>query len=238
MGVIVLNRIINLGPKKKAFSACTWAEVSEICKAGLASEYWQIGDTKNMVDGDDTTALRIIGFDHDPVADSAAYGREMAGITLEMVGLHNDLKSVRVNTTNYAGTAWYSTQASQKCKLRTETLPNFLSARVPTDLKNVIVSVKKEGSASDVNGFVANREVNDTLFVLSANEITGKYASGAGSEGEQYAYYKAGNSYDKGVSYWTRSPVKSGGMWYYISGASVYQTYVTEYKGCFPCMCI
>ena len=142
MGVIVLNRDIRLWGKKKAFADCTWAEVSEICKAGLASEYWQIGDTKNMVDGDDSTALRIIGFDHDPVADSAAYGREKAGITLEMVGLHNDLKSVRINNQNYELTAWYSTSASQKCKLRTETLQNFLSARVPTDLKNVIVSVK------------------------------------------------------------------------------------------------
>ena len=61
------------GPKKKAFADCTWEEVSEICKAGLAGQYWNIGDTKEMIYGDSTKMLRIIGFDHDIVCVQVSF---------------------------------------------------------------------------------------------------------------------------------------------------------------------
>ena len=223
-------------PKKKAFADCTWEEVSEICKAGLASKYWQIGDTKNMIAGDDTTALRIIGFDHDPVTDAATYGREKAGITLEMADKNfNAFKDGQMNTTNYSGTLWYSPTAEFKCNFRKNLLPTYLANNVPADLRAVLTTVKKEFYDG------ANiKTISDTLFLLSVNEIMGGYTSGAGSEGEQYAYYAAGNDRKRAGSYWTRSTA-GGANWYYInSSGGVNITWVVSYacSYSFPAMCI
>lgn len=227
------------GPVKKAFSDCTWAEVSEICKAGLASEFWALGDTKPMVAGASDKILRIIGFDHDPVTDASAYGREKAGITLEMVDLHNTLSNVRIHSSTYEYTSWYNDYGDYHCEMRKTTLPNFMVSQMPADLKEVIVPVDKEYQSSvRFMGWGAIKTISDTLFLPSLNELTGKYSSGAGSEGTQYAYYAAGNSYNKGVSYWTRSPRMTETLWHYISDTYVYNTYVNERKNCFPCMCI
>lgn len=223
-------------PKEKPFAECTWAEVSKICKAGYAAKYWTIGDTKNMIDGDDTTALRIIGFDHDPVTDAATYGREKAGITLELADSNfKGFYDKQMNTTNYSGTLWYSTSANYHCNFRKNLLPEYLTNNVPADVRNVIVPVEKEF----YNG-AEMKTISDRLFLLSLNEIVGGYASGAGSEGEQYAYYAAGNSRKRAGSYWTRS-LKAGANWYYIgSGGEVYDTFVSSYGHhySFPCMCI
>lgn len=235
MGVIVLNRVINLAPPKKAFADCTWEEVSTICKAGYAAKYWQIGDTKPMVDGETTGILRIIGFDHDPVTDAAAYGREKAGITLELADSNFKGLDGQMNTTNYSGTLWYSTSSMYHCNLRQNLLPAYLANKVPADLRAVLTPVDKEF----YNG-AEMKTISDTLFLLSLNEIVGGYTSGYGSAGEQYAYYAAGNTRKRGGAYWTRSSA-GGANWYHIgSGGEVYQTWVASYacSYSFPCMCI
>lgn len=236
MGVIVLNRVINMAPPKKAFADCTWEEASAICKAGYAAKYWAVGDTKNMIAGDDTTALRIIGFDHDPVTDAEAYGREKAGITLEMADSNfKYFTDKQMNTTNYSGTLWYSASANYHCNFRKNLLPDYLANKVPADLRAVLTPVDKEF----YNG-AEMKTISDTLFLLSLNEIVGGYTSGYGSEGEQYDYYAAGNPRKRGGSYWTRSSA-GGANWYYIgSGGEVYNTWVASYGHhySFPCMCI
>lgn len=221
-------------PEKKAFIDCSWAEVSAICKAGLASEYWAIGDTKPMIAGATSKILRIIGFNHDNVTDPEAYGREKAGITLEMVDQHSSLIGP-MNDNNYSGTAWYHSSSMYHCKWRQTILPAFMASEMPNDLKNVLVAVDKEYNSDGAT-------VSDTLFLLSLNELFGTYPSGAGSEGDRYDYYIAGNTVDRDVSYWTRS-LKSGADWYYINTSGTVTTMPVGAAGAanirgFPAMCI
>lgn len=240
----IASRRVIMGskPRKKTFNECTWAEVAEICRAGYAAEYWAIGDTKNMVDGDTTTTLRIIGFDHDWVSDVTTYGREKAGITLQMVKAQPALKT-SMNGTSYKNLSWYSAASGNACAMRSTTLPNYLASTIPDALKSVLVPVGKEFYYKEKNGI---QSISDTLFLLSANEIFGTYTSGFGSEGEQYAYYAAGNSktiYNtdgSAVSWWTRSPYQaSNGNFYYVTGQTLAQieaNTATIYG--VPCMCI
>ena len=231
----------NNKPEKKAFAECTWAEVSEICKAGLASEYWQIGDIKPMVDGDTSTQLHIIGFDHDDVNDPFTYGREKAGITLEHVfvpNLSNAMYTLNVKV------SWYSTDNDQHCLVRRNSLPSYLANSVPEELRNVIVPVIKDFYYTSQG---ANSTIVDNLFVLSANEIFGTYTSGRGSEGTQYAYYAAGNEKIKrlattgaAVNWWTRSFEYSGDNGFMVVNSAGTKTWSGKSASNYiiPCMCI
>lgn len=222
MGVALLhNRVIDLFPPKKPFARCTWEEISKVCKAGLASECWAIGDTKNMIDGDDTTALRIIGFDHDPVEDAAAYGREKAGITLEMVYVPSEL-STPMHTVRSSFCCWYTSYASVDYHsiVRREVFPNYLQNTVPSKLQSVIVPVMKEHLQENAK----LTETADTLFILSANEVYGSNSSAYGAGGTHYAYYAAGNSKvntlpnGTAVGVWLRS--KNSSDWFQLISAN------------------
>lgn len=229
------------GPKKKAFADCTWEEVSEICKAGLAGQYWNIGDTKEMIYGDSTKMLRIIGFDHDIVSDAATYGRDRAGITLELEQVSVNLKSKWLGANSTVG-QWYSSSDNYHSVIRKTLLPNYRTEVIPQYLSDVIVDVQKEF----MHDSGAIRTVSDSLFILSANEIFGTYASGDGSEGTQYAYYTAGNSKVKkntsntDIMYWTRSKRYNKAYAYYVgtTGSIAEKSLIEEGLYAVPCMCI
>lgn len=229
-------------PVKKSFSECTWEEVSQICRAGYASEYWQIGDTKNMIDGDTASALRIIGFDHDYVSDIATYGREKAGITLQMEKLPQALYGP-LNGTSYKNLSWYSETSGNHCAMHSTNLPNYLSS-MPDALKSVLVPVGKEFYYKEKKEI---QTISDTLFLLSANEVFGTYTSGFGSEGEQYEYFAAGNStkmYNtagESAIWWTRSPYQETSGDFIIVNAPSGNTYCAaseQNRYGSPCMCI
>ena len=223
------------GIKQKAFADCTWEEVKAICDANLASTYWSIGDEKPMTLGTSVKTLRIIGFSHDVVTDQETYGKTHAAITLEMIDPQDTLKGV-MNSTTYTDTAWYHTSSNYHCNFRKTLLPKFLSNEMPHDLTSILVPVNKEFR----NSGGTKQTISDTLFLLSTNEITGTYTSGNGSEGTQYAYFKAGNSPAHGVSYWTRSCIAGQARFQYInSTGGVSTTFVnTDTLYGFPCMCI
>lgn len=224
---------------KKAFSECTWAEVSKVCKAGLASEYWKIGDAKNMIEGDPTTGLRIIGFDHDSAAYAGDYGREKAGITLEMV---SPPMTAMHSTGAVANMIWYSETSSLHSDIREITLPDYLANTIPEELRKVIIPVDKEFRLSGGG----NAYIYDTLFLLSVNEMTGNMTSTFASEGTQYAYYAAGNSIvhrdanGAAVDFWTRSGIGGSYSYFYQikAGGTSYQMNPNKSYSIFPCMCI
>lgn len=195
-------------PDKKPFSQMTWEDISIVCKAGLASDYWSIGDTKNMIAGDATSEVRIIGFDHDYVSDITAYGRDKAGITVQFTKGRGDMY-VNLNSVDSKTVSWYSTNIADHCVLRRLYLPDFLERVVPEELRNVIVPVGKEFYSKDTSSV---QSVIDTLFILSANEVFGRYTSGMYAGGTQYEYFAAGNSKiiyavsGGACKWWTRSP--------------------------------
>lgn len=227
-------------PVKKSFAESTWEEISAVCKAGLASEYWQIGDTKNMIEGDPTTGLRIIGFDHDPAAYAGDYGREKAGITLEMIC--PPLTAQHHTSSAPANVVWYSATSNLHSDIREITLPNYLANTIPGDLRSVIIPVDKEFRLSDGG----QAYIYDTLFLLSVNEMTGNMTSTQGSEGTQYAYYAAGNpivhrdANGMAVDTWTRSGTGGSDSYFYQikTNGTFYKMNPHKMFSIFPCMCI
>ena len=235
------TEVWNALPPKDSLENMSWEDISLVCRAGAASEYWQLGDTKYMVPGNAATILQIIGFDHDIVTDAAAYGRERAGLTLQLLQPPTSLNAA-LNGTNYAGTSWHHSTAMYRSTVRTTLFPNYYESTIPQELKSVLVPVDKSYITADggVEGIIS-----DTLFLASNNEILGNDNSGFGSEGAQYAYYAQGNSRVKknangsAITWWTRSPTGSNAKFFQIdtSGAQA-SNWVIASAYAPPCMCV
>lgn len=228
-------------PAMDSLENMSWEDIALVCRAGMAQEYWQPGDTKCLTPGDSSLQLQIIGFNHDPVSDSAAYGRERAGITLQLLQLSPALHGV-MNTTNYAGTSWHHETDFYRCAVRASLLPAFLASSIPSALKNVLVPVNKAYIPADDD---TPALISDTLFLPSLREILGSPASGHGSEGTQYAYYAQGRSPVKKTAagaaavWWTRSPTGANAKFYQISASGAQDSAWVVTEAYAPaCMCI
>lgn len=157
-----------------------------------------IGDTMSGSVGGVSCSFRIIGFNHDDLADKTAYGKKTttgkAGITLEM---ENCYTSGAMNFSGNTAHTWSG------CSQR-ERLNNTTKGTISTLLQNAIKKVLKNTAGS---------ETKDDLFLLSEFEIFGSNTYSSSSSGKWYAYYKAGNSRTKRDStlsnttgWWLRSP--------------------------------
>ncbi len=179
-----------------------------------------IGDTA-IVDG---KKVRILGFNHDTLTNSAAYGGEnqTAGISFEYLDFIISDSPMNSPYTNVGG--W------GECKLRStlnNTTINSLS------IKDYIKQVEKAYCATCDSSTLSYS--SDYLWLLSCAEIwnKGKYSGGKGNsigtEGSQYKYYKninanyeTGNKFlvkpsnktgtgQNGKAWWLRSPEKQWG---------------------------
>ena len=147
----------------------------------------------------------IIGFNHDTLTDTSAYGEETAtgkaGMTLQMHDLFATTYKMNSNNTNSGG--WKSSA------MRTSTMAT-MNGYMPDDWEAIIKPVNK---ASGLGGGSSSgtETVSDNCFLLAEIEIFGSTTYSVSSEGTQYAYYKAGNSKVKTQSgsdsiWWERSP--------------------------------
>ena len=188
------------------------------------------GTTKTLGIGDTTTVdgktVRILGFNHDPLTDSNAYGTKTAtgkaGISFEYVDFvtssYQQMNSSSTNSGGWAATALRTTLNG--------TVYDSLS------IKNYIKAVNKQYLA-DYSSSTESTS-SDKLWLLSCGEIWDNGYNGGNTrgysrstEGSQYKYYKstlgstayntstnitkkpnASNSY----YWWLRSP------YYYVSG--------------------
>lgn len=181
----------------------SWEKISEVARAGKASQYWNVGDTKPFVCNGTTYEAQIIGFDHDDVTDSASYGRSKAGITFqfkELTPTEYIFDSSSLLGKNFTSSAMYKTH-----------LPN-LQNKLQSELLAVLVGTNKLiGKSSSATVTMTNQK-----FTLpAAIEIVGAIRSLDAKdklEGTQYAFYSAGNSYLKkkvgsnsSSQWWTRT---------------------------------
>lgn len=167
----------------------------------------------------------ILGFNHDDLGDLATYGAATAtgkaGITFQM---KNCLKTTyRMNSTNTNAGGW------DNCALRTN-LNNYIKRKFPPAWQNIIKKVKKKTSAGSQSSNISTTE--DDLFLLSEIEIFDDATYSVAGEGNQYAWYKAGNSKAKTVNgsasnWWERSPHTG----YSSSFCFVSSTGATSYNG-------
>lgn len=163
-----------------------WNLISTMAKAGLASQFWSIGDTKTYTCNGVTYTAQIIGFDHDDVTDSASYGRTKAGITFQNVEIIDRTTYVFSGKTQYWDTAY----------IKTSQFNNFYIPNIPSEMAAAMVAVNKQFKNASSYSSTTMSTCSDTVFLLSYREIFGTTGTitSAAAEGTRYAFYAAGNS--------------------------------------------
>ena len=164
-----------------------------------------VGDQVTLSLNGTDYAFDIIGFNHDTLTDTAAYGEETAtgkaGITFQM----HDLFSIgyKMNSTNTNSGGW------KRSAMRTSTMAT-MKGYLPSAWQCIIKPVNKASGTGDGSSS-GTETVSDSCFLLAEIEIFGSTTYSVSGEGTQYAYYKAGNSKVKNKggsagSWWERSP--------------------------------
>ena len=177
------------------FANNSWEAIIAACQSGSVPDSWAVGDSKMMtIDGKDYQ-IDIIGKNHDTYT---AGGK--APLTFQMHDCYATSYAMNSSSTNDGG--WTN------CYMRLKRLPVILS-KMPTEVQNSIREVNKLTSAG--NGSHTISTTADKLFLLSEIEIFGSVNFSVDGEGNQYAYYSAGNSKIKIRSgrpndWWERSP--------------------------------
>lgn len=170
-----------------------------------------IGDQVTLSLNGTNCAFDIIGFNHDTLTNTVAYGEETAtgkaGITFQMHDLF--ATGYPMNSTNTNSGGWKSSA------MRTSTMAT-MKGYLPTGWQSIIKPINK-ASGKGGGSSSGTETVSDSCFLLAEIEIFGSTKFSVSGEGTQYAYYKAGNSKVKNVSgyasyWWERSPYSGDGI--------------------------
>ena len=197
----------------------TWAQIDYISKNGLMSDYFNIGDTKNVTIGSATYVVEIVGFSHDDRAD----GSGKVGLTF---GLNDCLNTdYQMNSSNTNSGGW------ENCAFRT-TLRGNIWNQLPSDLRDVIKEVTKKTSAGGASGIINN--IGDTLFLFAEKEILGRKTYSVDGEGTQYARFTTSDTRIKKLNgsathWWLRSPYSSASTNFCAVDTSGAATYGNAY---------
>ena len=172
-----------------SLATSSWAEISEISKAGDAAGMFSIGDVKDISVNGVSYSARIIGFDHDTPVDISAYGRNKVGITFQLVDCLDKkypMENKRLRMNNWSDSS-----------MRTSVMSNIFN-NLTSELQNVIVTVRKT-SAKNSNGEIVTTP--DNCFLLSEFEVWGgnKWSTNTPAE-TQYDFYVNGNSKIKSIN--------------------------------------
>ena len=200
----------------------SWETISKISQAGLAAQYWNVGDTKDIVingtvGGTTFTNLTvqafIIGIDHNAAREGQHLIHFQIGkISGKMVGLVDSTYDSRpgttgaftMNTSSTNSGGWNNshmrkTVLGSNSASATSPTANTLLAALPADLRAVMKPTTKysdnTGGGSNTASYVT--ATRDLLPLLSEFEYHGArtYANSAEQNYQaQYDYYKAGNS--------------------------------------------
>ena len=174
-----------------------------------------VGDQVTLSLNGTNYTFDVIGFNHDTLTDSMAYGADTAtgkaGMTLQMHDLFATTYVMNSSNTNSGG--WKSSA------MRTSTMAT-MKGYLPTAWQTAIKPVNK-ASGTGGGSSSGTETVSDSCFLLAEIEIFGSTQYSVSGEGTQYTYYKAGNSKVKNKSgsaylWWERSP-HSGNSNYFCS---------------------
>ena len=164
-----------------------------------------VGDQVTLSLNGTDYAFDVIGFNHDDLTTSTAYGEETAtgkaGITFQMHDLFATTYKMNDGNSNYGG--W------KNSAMRTSTMAT-MRGYMPSAWQSIIKPVNK-ASGTGGGSSSSTETVSDNCFLLAEIEIFGSTTRSVSGEGTQYAYYKAGNSKVKNKSgsvytWWERSP--------------------------------
>lgn len=171
-----------------------------------------IGDQVTIALNGVNYTFDVIGFNHDVLATSTAYGTTTAtgkaGITFQMHDLYGTRYQMNSDNTNSGG--WV------KSKMRTSTMVTMKSY-LPSAWQSVLKPITKTTGKGQGSSSVETS--TDSCFLLAEFEVFGSTGTSASNEGYYYAYYRAGNSrvkYQNGEAYrwWLRSPSSASGGYF------------------------
>lgn len=218
-------------PIPTVLNNATWAQIKEVAEKSQGSNYWAVGDTKQITmngkvsDGltlsNYNTWVYIIGFDHNK--DVEGTGIAFGGFkTAQTNGTDICLCDNGYNSNKSSG-QWFNMNNDNKnaggwnsCDMRNNTLP-IVKAALPSDLQAVIktTTLYTDNTGGDTTFAAYVTATQDDLYLLAEYEIFGRrsYANTAEKNyQQQYAYYVAGNSkvkihQDGGIAvyWWERS---------------------------------
>ena len=178
-----------------------------------------VGDQVTLALNGTSYTFDVIGFNHDTLTTSTAYGAATktgkAGITFQMHDLFATTYQMNSSNTNSGG--WKSSA------MRTSTMAT-MKGYMPAAWQTAIKPVNK-ASGTGGGSSSGTETVSDSCFLLAEIEIFGSTTYSVSGEGTQYAYYKAGNSKvkNKGGSayaWWERSPRSGDSDIFCIVGSS------------------
>lgn len=214
-----------------------WATIKEVSEKSQGSNYWSVGDTKQITingklsDGltlsNYNTWVYIIGFDHNKDVEGTGIAfqgfktTQTGGINVALCdsgygGKKTSGQWFNMNNENSTSGGWNG------CNMRNNTLP-VVKAALPLELTSVIKTTvlytDNTGGRSTSPSHVT--QTQDELYLLAEFEIFGarQYANSAEKNYQaQYAYYSAGNSKVKyqhsstsnTARWWERSPYSGG----------------------------
>ena len=200
----------------------SWETISKISQAGLAAQYWNVGDTKDIVINGTvgtttftnlTVQAFIIGIDHNAAREGqhlihfqiGKIGEKLVGLVDGDYGDYtNSNGAFTMNTSNTNSGGWNNshmrkTVLGSNSTSATSPAANTLLAALPADLRAVMKPATKysdnTGGGSDTASYVTATQ--DLLPLLSEFEYFGvrTYANSAEQNYQtQYDYYRAGNS--------------------------------------------
>lgn len=138
----------------------SWANISIVSVAGLAQDYWSLGDTKTLslpstIYGSTNITFEIVGFDYDDLV-----GGGKAGISLLMVDCFITSQQINSTLSNIGG--W------ELCSLRTDIINNVLPV-FQSAVGGVIRPVIKRSGKGYSDQTIG--ETTDSLWLPSQYEI-------------------------------------------------------------------
>lgn len=157
------------------------------------SDYWAVGDIREILLNGVSYQFSIIGFNHDNLA-VPINSKIKAAVSIQMTNCLNDKYTFDDESVN----AW------ENSTLR-DIMNNEMLNWFPTTFKKLIKVVNKDNCLNDVS-----TQTQDCLWLTSISEVTTEYYQFV-NEGKQYSYYtsfenKKKKLLDEYITWWTRSP--------------------------------
>lgn len=208
-------------PAKATLDTMSWADIRKVSDAGIAKDYWAVGDAKGLQINGTVSATSInqkvyafiLGFDHNSgregtnrihfqIGKTAATGTQICFVDAQYANWNGTFTmngSKSSNSTNAGG--WNGCSMRNTLLSQNPLSPGSKSfmAALPSDLRAVMKSVTKysDNTGGTTNAASAITATTDYLFLLSEWEVQGArtYASQYEQNYQQrYAYYANGNS--------------------------------------------
>lgn len=208
-------------PAKATLDTMSWADIRKVSDAGIAKDYWAVGDAKGLQINGTVSATSInqkvyafiLGFDHNSgregtnrihfqIGKTAATGTQICFVDAQYANWNGTFTmngSTSSNSTNAGG--WNGCSMRNTLLSQNPLSPGSKSfmAALPSDLRAVMKSVTKysDNTGGTTNAAGVITATTDYLFLLSEWEVQGArtYASQYEQNYQQrYAYYANGNS--------------------------------------------